>query len=387
MGQHMVGQGCNHGPTCRLRRRFVGVGTLDILSDDRFLAADDILREGVAAGVFTHSVYAVAAGGVPVATGAFGGGDGESIFDLASLTKPLSTAVLALRLVEQGALSVDQSVASLFAGDYGALPALEAVTIHHLLTHTSGLPSIPSWEPGVPRREMIGTALHSEPKAAPGAVYTYSDTGYILLGEIVSRVAGLTQDRLFDDAVAGPLGLKRLRYLPPAEWSPALVPTTPGAEPGIVHDPRARDLGGVAGHAGLFGTAADVLACADAIRAGGAPLLTPESAALMSGSQIPSPIGAMSYGLFCGGNVYRPAGDLFSERAYGHSGFTGTLILIDPAIDATVVLLTNRVWNAAEGNARYLAVRNTWLNAVAQALIPAFASDAPKQNRNAGVSE
>jgi CubicO group peptidase (beta-lactamase class C family) len=136
-----------------------------------------------------------------------------------------------------------------------------------------------------------------------------------------------------------------------------------------VHDPRAHDLGGVAGHAGLFGTASDVLTFAEAIRAGEGAILSRASQQRMAASQIPPSVGFQSYGWFCAGNDYLPQGDLFSDLSYGHSGFTGTAILIDPAFDVSLVLLTNRVINQSEDGSRFLRLRRLWLNAVAATLL------------------
>ena len=198
-----------------------------------------------------------------------------------------------------------------------------------------------------------------------GQGYTYSDTGYILLGEIIMRVAGRPLTVCFQESVAGPLGRTTLGFRPQSLKDIAPTGTEP---PGIVHDPRARDLGGAAGHVGLFGTAADVLAFAEAIRTGGKPLLSRAAAARMAESQISPHVGAQSLGWFCAGNDYLPSGDLFSDRAFGHSGFTGTALLIDSAFDLSLALLTNRVVNQNEDGSRFLRLRRLWLNTVAATL-------------------
>jgi CubicO group peptidase (beta-lactamase class C family) len=187
-----------------------------------------------------------------------------------------------------------------------------------------------------------------------------------LLGEIVARVAELPLDTIFVNRVASPLGLSSLGFCP--KIMPNVAPTGP-EPPGTVHDPRARDLGGVAGHAGLFGTATEVLAYTEAIRTGGGPLLSRASTARMASSQIAATVGAQSYGWFCAGNDYLPQGDLFSDLAFGHSGFTGTAILIDPKFEVSLVLLTNRVVNHGEDGSRFLRLRRLWLNAVAASLL------------------
>ena len=335
--------------------------------------ADRLLQDAIAGGLFTHAVYQVSAGGEVAAQGAFGNASMDTIFDLASLTKPLATAIGALQLVEQGKLHLLQSVPRFLEEEFGPLPHLAEVEVHHLLTHTSGLPPIPRWPKPTggshSRADLLRSALTSPLLRPAGTGYTYSDTGYILLGEIVARAAGKGQDELFREGVAQRLDLSRIAYLPPASWRPLIAPTGKDIPAGDTHDPRARDLGGVAGHAGLFGRAADVVACGEAIRRDGAPLLSRAAAARMRASQIRPETGHQSLGWFCAGNDYLPKGDLFSDRSFGHSGFTGTMLLIDPEFDATVALLTNRVVNEGEDGARFLKVRRQWTNAIAAALV------------------
>jgi CubicO group peptidase (beta-lactamase class C family) len=139
----------------------------------------------------------------------------------------------------------------------------------------------------------------------------------------------------------------------------------------LVHDPRARDLGGVAGHAGLFGTLDDVLLYAEVIRQGGASILSAASVARMSTSQIPAAVGSQSYGWFCAGNPSNPllpAGDVLSDRAFGHTGFTGVSIVIDPTYDLSIVLLTNRVIGHPGNHERFIRLRRLWHNTVAGTL-------------------
>ena len=340
-----------------------------LIIPERLARADALLQAGVEDGLFTHAVYGLRRGGETLAQKAFGAAAPDSVFDLASLTKPLATATLIMQGVEQGRLHLRQSVARFFEGVYGPLPHLSGVEVRHLLTHTSGLPPIPCWPVDgnqETRHELMRSVL-TTPTLRPAEVgYTYSDTGYILLGEIAAQVFGKPLAQCFCDSVAGPLELTTLGFCPssdPAKW----VPTGPEAA-GLVHDPRARDLGGIAGHAGLFGTAADVLAFAEAVRTGGGPILSRASVARMRESQIPASVGAQSLGWFCAGNDYLPSGDLFSDRSFGHSGFTGTAVLLDLASDVSLVLLTNRVINQTEDGSRFLRGRRLWLNTVAASL-------------------
>ncbi len=338
------------------------------ISPRQLARADTLLAEGIAEGLFTHAVYALARGGQTVAVRAFGEANPNTRFDLASLTKPLAGAACLLQLVEDGRVHLRQGVGGFFEDEFGPLPHLSGVDLRHLLTHTSGLPPVPRWPhdgEGADRKEMLRHVLTTPTLRPAGTGYTYSDTGYILLGEITARVAGRPLDVCFAEGIAGPLGLTTLGFCPAG----GNIAPTGNAPLGTVHDPRARDLGGVAGHAGLFGAARDVLAFAEAIRMGGGPVVSRATAARMAVSQIPQEIGAQSWGWFCAGNDYLPCGDLFSDRAFGHSGFTGTALLIDPAFEVSLVLLTNRVINEAEDGARFLRWRRLWLNTVAAGLI------------------
>jgi CubicO group peptidase (beta-lactamase class C family) len=341
------------------------------VSPERLVRADAVLASGIADALYTHAVYALAREGEMIALQAFGQATAFTRFDLASLTKPVATATCLLQLVEQGRLHLRQPVHQFFEDEFGPLPHLSGVEVRHLLTHTSGLPPIPRWPADgahPSRRDMIQAVLTTPALRPAGTGYTYSDTGYILLGEIIAHIAGQPLEVCFQAGVAGPLDRKTLGFLPKNGPGEAIAPTGP-EPPGVVHDPRARDMGGVAGHAGLFGTAEDVLAFAEAIRTGGGPLLSRAATQRMAVSQILPSIGGQSYGWFCPGNDYLPQGDLFSDQSFGHSGFTGTVLLIDPAFDLSLVLLTNRVVNQDEDGSRFLRQRRLWLNVVASALL------------------
>jgi CubicO group peptidase (beta-lactamase class C family) len=244
-------------------------------------------------------------------------------------------------LAERGELTLEDA----------ASPSLSAdITIKSLLTHTSGLPAVPT----------------DVAPIAPGTQYIYSDTGYMLLGEVVARVSRSTLKEYAERNIIEPMGFEDTAYQPGVDR--LIVRTSDELPAGAVHDPRAREMGGVAGHAGLFSTVRDLIRYAETIRKRGAPLLCRASQSRMAHSQIPPNLGYQSYGWFCGGHPYLPAADLFSDRSYGHSGFTGCLLLIDPQYDASIVLVTNRVLSAPDDPGRYLALRRRFLNAVAAAI-------------------
>ena len=333
-----------------------------------FAVPNLILQHAIDDGVFTHAVYALAVDGRVVSTTAFGQATIDTIFDLASLTKPMSTATLLLQCVERGELHLGQKVDVFFEELHGPLTHLSEVDLFDLATHTAGLPPIPEWPHSVEsasRDDLIRSVLRTERGQLPGVGYAYSDTGYIILGEIISMATSTPLSELFQSRIAQPLSLSTLGFVPPSHWHDCLAPTSTTAAIGLVHDPRARDMGGVAGHAGLFGTASDVLTYLETIRKGGAPLLSRAAAARMSTNQLDSTVGAHSIGWFCAGNDYLPKGDLFSNRAFGHSGFTGAVALIDPEYNVSLVLLTNRVVNEGEDNKRFLMTRRKFTNALA----------------------
>lgn len=340
---------------------------MTLVSPERLAVADELLQGGIDDKLYTHAAYALRRNGHTKARQCFGASSFETVYDLASLTKPMATATAILQMAERGKLHLLQSVGRFFEDEFGPLPHLSNVEIRHLLTHTSGLPPIPRWpkEDTKPsRRDMVLATLTTPTLRPPAVGYTYSDTGFILLAEIVGRIGGQTLDKYFSQYVAGPLGLARTGFLP----KDPTAPTGKDVPNGIVHDPRARDLGGVAGHAGLFGTLDDLSMYAEAVRTGGGPILSRAAAARMAVSQISPTVGGQSFGWFCAGNDFLPQGDFFSDRAFGHSGFTGTLILVDPTFDTSLVLLTNRVVNEDEDGSRFLKLRRLWLNAVAAAL-------------------
>ena len=344
----------------------------DPISKDRLRITEEILAGGITEKLYTHAVYVLARNGQRMAGNAFGAASADTIFDLASLTKPTATATSILQLAEQGKIHLRQSVSRFFEDEFGPLPHLAGMEVRHLLTHTSGLPPIPRWPKegsNASRTEMIRSVLTTPTLRPPEVGFTYSDTGYIVLGELVARASGQTLDTYFQKRIGEPLGLKNTGFLPQPDVHARLASTGAEVPTGAVHDPRARDLGGVSGHAGLFGTADDLLTYLETIRKGGTPILSQAAVARMAISQILPTVGGQSYGWYCTGNDYLPSGDFFSDRAFGHSGFTGTVLLIDPEYDVSLVLLTNRTVNAEEDGSRFLRLRRLWLNAMAATLL------------------
>lgn len=261
----------------------------------------------------------------------------DTIFDAASITKVVATAPSIWLLIARGKLSLDRPVRSV-------LPEFtnEAVTLRHLLTHTSGL------RPGLDREDWSGydegirRALVEKPQNRPGAVFRYSDINYILLGEIVRRVSGEPLDVFAKKNIFTPLGMKDTTFRP--TQSPRIAPTENGLR-GVVHDPTARRMGGVAGHAGMFTTVADLAKFARAILDG---KFFPR--AMTEIASPPEVAVHRAAGFDIDSNYSRPRGDLFPQGSFGHTGWTGGFLWIDPSSRTFYVFLSNRVHPDGKGS-------------------------------------
>lgn len=270
----------------------------------------------------------------------------DTIFDLASLTKAVATATSVWTLIEAGRLALDDPAAA-------HVPGLDRrITVRHLLQHTSGLPAVnPLREYEGTREEAIAAIAALPLEHPPGARVRYSDLGYVLLGEVVRGASGRPLDAYAAEAVFGPLGMTETRFRPPEAWRPRVAPTERAERRGgalihgVVHDPRAWRLGGVAGNAGLFSTAADLSRFARAML-GADPVLRAETVAAMT-APVRLPGGARTLGWDVGRRG-------LSARAYGHGGYTGTSLWIDPERDVFVLLLSNRVHPDGEGDVQPL---------------------------------
>lgn len=274
----------------------------------------------------------------------------DTVFDLASLTKVLATATLAATMVERGELSLDAPLATL-------LPAWSdadrtSVAVRDLLEHCSGLPAHRRYFSSLAGREAFAAAICREPLGYPPRTDTvYSDPGFMLLGLVLEAIAERPLDQQFvawrDTAVPE----AAIAYRPPAEWQARTAPTEHDPWRGRmliseVHDENAAALGGVAGHAGLFGTATGVGACArwwlQALRGVEAPgLLQPQTALVFARrSAVPGSSRALGWDTML---PTSSCGNYLSPESIGHTGFTGTSLWIDPVRDLYVALLTNRV--------------------------------------------
>jgi CubicO group peptidase (beta-lactamase class C family) len=326
--------------------------------------------------------------------------DTATVFDAASLSKVLATAPSVLKLAEEGRIDLDAKLVSYFPEC--ANGGKDAITIRHLLTHSSGLPSglpaRPAWHGDAAAHALACSQAVTHP---PGTFFRYSDINYILLGQLVQKVSGMPLDEFARTRIFEPLKMLDTGYVPLRRLDSARValiaPTQKGREDGgaghgdlapgqllqgVVHDPTARRMDGVAGSAGVFTTAHDVARYARMLLQGGeldgVRILSPDSVRLMTTPQSPAGIEALR-GLGMDINspyAVRPRGTLFPVGSYGHTGFTGCVLWIDPGSRTFYVLLSNRVYPDDKSNVLALYTRLGTLAAQAAAVAAPHGSPA-----------
>ena len=285
----------------------------------------------------------------------------STVFDAASLTKIVATAPSVMLLAEDGKVDLDAPLVRYLPECAGQ--GRDPITVRHLLTHTSGLPAgipaTPAWH-GLPR--ALELACTRTPTDAPGTAFRYSDVNFILLGELVRRVSGQPLDRFARQRIFAPLGMRDTGFVPLATLERARIAPTQrlAAEgqrllQGEVHDPTARRMDGVSGSAGMFTTAQDLARYARMLLAGGAldgvRVLSRDSVRLMTTVQSgPDIVAQRGMGMDIGSPFARPRGTLFPVGSYGHTGFTGCILWIDPNSGTFYVLLSNRVYPDDQNN-------------------------------------
>jgi CubicO group peptidase (beta-lactamase class C family) len=332
------------------------------MSAERLAAIDRVMGQALAAGGFPGAAVIVGRHGAVVFERGYGvvapGGatrvDPERTpFDLASLTKVLATASAAMVLVDRGRLGLDDPVARWLPEFRDGARA--QVTVRHLLTHRSGLPvgrDLAGLSPAAARRRVLGAAL----EAPPGARHAYSDVGPIVLGLVIERVTGEPLDRFVRRTLHGPLGMQATAFRPSRALAARTAVTARGGAGGVVHDGNARALGGVAGHAGLFAPAGDLAVFAQFMlargRHGDAQLVREPVVRRFTerGAHDRQALGWET----CGGGG--SCGRWLGPTAFGHNGFTGTSVWIDPVRDLFVIVLTNWVAGRAGGGVAPVAV-------------------------------
>ncbi|MBA2115263.1 exo-beta-N-acetylmuramidase NamZ domain-containing protein [Bremerella alba] len=286
----------------------------------------------------------------------------DTVFDMASLTKPIVTATSILQLVESGQVDLNAPVANYLPEFRGH--DKETITIKQLLIHTSGLTpdnALSDYENGWP--DAYGKICNLKLLSVPGDRFRYSDVGFILLGEVVARVSGKPLDLYAAEQIFKPLGMSESGFNPNASLARRAVTTTKvNGEwlKGTVHDPRARYCDGVAGHAGLFSTADDLLLFAQAMLDARTPgpnhLFKPQTlTALTNSYNAAGSLRGLGWDKQSGYSSNR--GKSMSSSAYGHGGFTGTALWIDPQLELAVIFLSNRVHPNEKGSVNALAGR------------------------------
>jgi CubicO group peptidase (beta-lactamase class C family) len=310
-----------------------------------------------------------------------------TVFDLASLTKVVATLPALLHLAGRGEVGLDQPVSRYLPAFAG--PGKSAVTVRQLLLHISGLPAERRYYLQLRDPAEILTAALAEPLVAePGTVFCYSDVGFIALGELAAAVAGCGLDELVQDVVCTPLGLTSTRYRPPAGWAGRIAATeivggtggigqTGRAKVGVVHDENAEALGGVAGHAGLFGTAADLARYAAAWAGNGSPMDGLRAEALRCQTEGLGARRGLGWGLR--GDKYDNMGDGWPATGAGHTGFTGTSLSVDPHSGLWAVLLTNAVHFGRGPGHSVIGLRKQVHAAVAAELLKLAGDNQPGQ--------
>lgn len=310
----------------------------------------------------------------------------DMVFDLASLTKPIATATSIMILAERGRLRLTDRVSD-YLPDFSRFirpdtTLAEEARLWHLLTHTSGLPAYTDARKAAAQlgspctTTALAAYIAALPKvAAPGERYLYSCLGYITLGQIILEVTGQDVAAFAHDNIYAPLGMEHTAYCPGDALQPICVPTEVQEEGlplrGVVHDPLARLQGGISGNAGLFSTAGDLARFARMMLNGGEleqrRILSPMTIARMT--QIAEAPAKLSYGY---GWVIKKGqswvgGDLLPDGGFGHTGYTGTSIWIDPKTRCYIIILTNRIHPKDDGEVDSL--RSTIANIVASAII------------------
>jgi CubicO group peptidase (beta-lactamase class C family) len=276
--------------------------------------------------------------------------EAETIFDLASLTKVAATTTMTMILYERGLLDLEMPVVGILPEFRGDDPRRTDITFRQLLAHSSGLPAYERLFLSFESKEALLDAAFSVPlKRDPGAHAEYSDIGFILLGVALERIAVEALDRFCQREVFGPLGMSHTSYNPPDSSRSKIPPTVDDQTfrkriiQGEVQDENASVMGGVAPHAGLFATASDLATFANAMLNGGAPVVRPETLALFTRRE-ELPAGTSRALGWDTPSSPSQSGKYFSPSSFGHLGYTGTSLWIDPERQISVTLLTNRTW-------------------------------------------
>jgi CubicO group peptidase (beta-lactamase class C family) len=350
--------------------------------DDRFRSAFGILEKAISARAFPACSLAVTLRGELVAHKACGRLTYDpaspeittaSLCDLASLTKVAATTAMAMILYERGLLDLEAAVAAIVPEFASNDAGRGDVTLRMLLAHSSGLPDYEKLFLRAESREDLLRAAFATPlAAAPGACAEYSDIGFIVLGVALERLADESLDVFCQREIFGPLGMTHTTFNPAPALKNSIPPTADDRAfrhriiQGEVQDENASVLGGVAGHAGLFSTAEDLAVFAHALLNGGHPILRPSTVELFTRRES-APAGTSRALGWDTPSAPSQSGKYLSSRSFGHLGYTGTSLWIDPERQLSITLLTNRTWPDCQNEA-IKQVRPAFHDAVIEAL-------------------
>jgi uncharacterized protein YbbC (DUF1343 family)/CubicO group peptidase (beta-lactamase class C family) len=337
------------------KKKASGPTALAVQETGNFSAVDALVQEQVSDQAITGAVLLVGHDGRIVHQKAFGlrattpkpeSMTVDTIFDLASLTKVVATTPSVMRMIQYGQVRLDEPL-SHYIPEF-AVNGKETITVRQLLTHYSGLrPDVdlnPAWE----GRDAAFKLAHEEkPQTPQGSQFIYSDTNFILLGEMVQRLSGMTLDKYSAVHIFQPLGMKHTSFNPPAQWRSKIAETyAPDRKQilrGTVHDPRAARMGGIAGHAGVFSTAGDLALYAQTLISRKTILADDIIEKMTTPQQPPNATEVRGLGWDIDSSFSSNRGSLLPVGSFGHTGFTGTSLWIDPYTNTYIILLTNSV--------------------------------------------
>jgi CubicO group peptidase (beta-lactamase class C family) len=296
-----------------------------------------------------------------------------TIYDLASLTKVVATTTMAMILYERGELELDMAVAAVVPEFVTDDRRRSAVTFRQLLAHSSGLPAYEKlFLENRSRTELLAAAYRVPLTADPGTRAEYSDIGFIVLGIALERIADSPLNEFCQKEVFGPLGLANTTFNPPASLRSDIPPTVDDRSfrnrvvQGEVNDENAGVMAGIAGHAGVFSNAVDLATFAHCMLNGGRPILRPQTVALFTRRELEPPGTSRALGWDTPSSPSQ-SGKYFSPASFGHLGYTGTSLWIDPERSLSITLLTNRTWPDARNQA-IKQVRPQFHDAIAESL-------------------
>ncbi|MBZ5506478.1 MAG: beta-lactamase family protein [Acidobacteriia bacterium] len=354
---------------------------------NQFQRAFDVLRSGIEQRAFPGAAVAVTHRGKLIALEGLGrftyapdspAVKADTVYDLASVTKAVATTTVCMILYERGQFKLDQPLVELIpefaaSGLENDDPRRRAVTLRMLLAHSSGLPAyVKLFQTAQTKEELLRQALKVPLTAAPGSRAEYSDIGFILLGQALEHLVREPLDQFCHREVFARLNLEQTCFNPPGDWKTSIPPTEDDQIfrhrliQGEVNDENASVMGGVAGHAGCFARAMDVSIFAHCMLHGGTPLVRQETLEIFTRREN-FPLGTSRTLGWDTPSQPSQSGKYFSSRSYGHLGYTGTSLWIDPDRQLSVTLLTNRTW-PDRGSQLIKQIRPAFHDAIVEAI-------------------